>query len=408
MIEDLIKYIASNIRHRFTRSFLTILSILIGIMAIFVLISYGEGLKNYMDEMGEEMGTDKLIASPIGFGMAGTGDIYFTKDDIDFIKKQRGVSETSGMMMKQTEVKIDKRKLGKWVFIAGVSTDPSERKLVEEAFAGFGIFKGRALKKGDENKVTVGYNYLIADKIFSKPLKLGDNIFNKDKPLEIIGFYEEIGNAADDANVYMTIDAMKEVFDMGDEYGFIYIRADKGINPTELADRLEEKLRKKKDQKEGEEDFFIQSFEQLMETFGTVLLVLNSILVIIAGISVVVAAVNIMNTMYTAVLERTKEIGIMKSIGARNSSIFIMFFMESGLLGTVGGIIGILLGVFLATGLSAIGRAALGSDLIGAHFSFLLIFGALFFSFSVGAFFGVLPAYRASRLNPVDSIRYSK
>ncbi len=75
MIEDLIKYIVSNIRQRFTRSFLTILSILIGIMAIFVLISYGEGLKYYMNEMSEEMGTDKLIASPIGFGIAGTVDI---------------------------------------------------------------------------------------------------------------------------------------------------------------------------------------------------------------------------------------------------------------------------------------------------------------------------------------------
>ena len=75
MIEDLIKYIVSNIRQRFTRSFLTILSILIGIMAIFVLISYGEGLKYYMNEMAQEMGTDKLIAQPLGLGVSGTGDI---------------------------------------------------------------------------------------------------------------------------------------------------------------------------------------------------------------------------------------------------------------------------------------------------------------------------------------------
>ncbi len=405
MIEDLIKYILSNIRQRFTRSFLTILSILIGIMAIFVLISYGEGLKCYMNEMAQEMGTDKLIASPLGLGITGTGDIYFTKDDIDFIKKQRGVSEASGMMMKQTEVKIDKRKLGKWAFIAGMSTDPSERRLVEEAFAGYEIFEGRPLKKGDANKVTLGYNYLIADKIFSKPLKLGDNIFIKGKPLEIVGFYEEIGNAGDDSNVYMTIDAMKKLFDMEDEYSYIYIRADKGVVPTELADRLEEKLRKKRGQKEGEEDFFIQSFEQLMETFGTVLLVLNSILIIIAGISVVVAAVNIMNTMYTAVLERTKEIGIMKAIGAKNSTILFVFFFESGFLGLIGGSIGMLLGYGLAK-LGAMAIAIAGYSFLQPHFPWWLIVGCLVFSFAVGAVSGYFPAKAASKLKPVDALRY--
>jgi len=405
MIEDLIKYIVSNIRQRFTRSFLTILSILIGIMAIFVLISYGEGLKYYMNEMAQEMGTDKLIAQPLGLGVPGTGDIYFTKDDVDFIKKQRGVSEASGMMMKQSEVKIDKRKLGKWAFIAGMSTDPSERRLVEEAFAGFGIFKGRALKKGDGNKVTLGYNYLIADKIFSKPLKLGDNIFIKGKPFEIVGFYEEIGNAGDDSNVYITEDAMKKLFDMGDEYGYIYIRADKGVVPTELADRLEEKLRKKKGQKEGQEDFYIMSFEQLMETFGTVLLVLNSILVIIAGISVVVAAVNIMNTMYTAVLERTKEIGIMKSIGAKNSTILMIFFFESGFLGLIGGSIGMLLGYGLAK-LGAVVIAATGYSFLKPYFPWWLIVGCLVFSFAVGAVSGYFPAKAASKLKPVDALRY--
>jgi len=405
MIEDLIKYITTNIKHRFTRSFLTILSILIGIMAIFVLISFGEGLRNYMEVMGEEMGTDKLMVMPKGMELPGSGGVYLTKDDLDFIKKQRGVSEATAMILKQSEVRIDKRKLGKWVFIAGMPTDPSERRFVEEAFAGYGIFKGRALKKGDKNKAVLGYNYMVADKVFSKPLNLGDNIFINGKSFDIVGFYEEIGNPQDDSNVYLTNDAMKELFDVGDEYGYIYIRADKGVVPTELADKLKEKLRNKKGQKEGQEDFYIMSFEQLMETFSTVLLVLNSILVIIAGISVLVAAVNIMNTMYTAVLERTKEIGIMKAIGAKNSTILFMFFFESGMLGLIGGGIGMLLGYGLAK-LGAVIIAFTGYSFLKPYFPWWLIVGCLVFSFMVGAASGFFPARAASRLKPVDALRY--
>ncbi len=405
MIEDLIKYIISNIRHRFTRSFLTILSILIGIMAIFVLISYGQGLTNYMNEMSEEMGVDKLIVQPKGFGIPGSGDIYLTKDDVDFIKKQAGVSEAVGMIIRQSEIKIDKDKLGKWVFIMGMPEDSSELRLIEEAFAGFGIFKGRSLKKGDESKINLGYNYLVADKIFSKPLILGDKIYIKDKSFEVIGFYEEVGNAGDDANVYLTNDAMKKVFDVGDEYGYVYIQSEKNEDTTALAEKLQEKLRKKKGQKEGQEDFYIQSFEQLMETFGTVLLVLNAILVIIAGISVVVAAVNITNTMYTAVMERTKEIGIMKSIGAKNSTILFIFFFESGFLGLIGGSIGMLLGYGLAK-LGAMAIAVAGYSFLKPYFPWWLIVGCLLFSFSVGAVSGYFPAKAASRLKPVDALRY--
>src|SRR3989338_2915054 len=214
MIGDLIKYIIGNIRHRFTRSSLTILSILIGIMSIFVLISFGEGLRNYMNVMAQEMGTDKLIAQPKGFGAPGSTGIYLTKDDLDLIKKQNGVSEATGAIVRQSEVKIDEKKVGKWVFIMGMPSDPSEVRLMEEAFGGYGILKGRKLKKGDSDKVTLGHNYMVADKIFSKPLKLGDNIFIKDKPFDIIGFYEEIGNPNDDANVYLTNDAMKDLFDV--------------------------------------------------------------------------------------------------------------------------------------------------------------------------------------------------
>ncbi|MBW2975857.1 ABC transporter permease [Candidatus Woesearchaeota archaeon] len=405
MIGDLIKYILNNVRYRFTRSFLTILSILIGIMAIFVLISYGEGLRYYMDDMAEKMGTDKLMAMPKGASVPGTTGTYLTQDDLDFIKKQKGVSEAAVAILRQSEVKIDENKLGKWVFIMGMPTEPDEQRLMEAAFAGFGILEGREIKKGDTNKVALGYNYRVADKIFSKPLKVGDNIFIKGKSFDIVGFYEEIGNPNDDANVYMTNDAMKELFDVEDEYDYIFIGAEKGVNPTELAERLEEKLRKKKGQKEGEEDFYVQSFEQLMETFGTILLVLNTILVIIAGISVVVAAVNIMNTMYTAVLERTKEIGIMKSIGARNSYILLIFFIESGILGLIGGSVGMLIGYVLAK-LGAVAIAATGYSFLKPYFPLWLIVGCLVFSFLVGAGSGFFPARAASKLKPVDALRY--
>jgi putative ABC transport system permease protein len=405
MIGDLIRYIANNMRHRFTRSALTILSILIGILSIFVLISFGEGLRNYMDTIAQEMGTDKLIAQPRGFGPPGTTNTFLTKDDLDFIKKQNGISEATGMIVEQSEVKIDERKLGKWVFIMGMSTDSAEQRIIEEAFAGFEILKGRALKKGDKNKITVGHNYQIPDKIFSKPLKLGDNLFINGESFDIVGFYEEIGNPGDDSNVYMTIDSIKELFDKEDEFAFMYIRTAKGVDPSEFSIILEEKLRKHKGQKEGEEDFFIQSFEQLLETFGTVLLVLNSILIIIAGISVVVAAVNIMNTMYTAVLERTKEIGIMKSIGAKNSTILLIFFFESGVLGLIGGSMGILLGYGLAK-LGGVAIAAAGYSFLQPHFPWWLIVGSLVFSFGIGAASGFFPARAASKLKPIDALRY--
>ena len=405
MIEDLTKLVTRNMMYRFTRSFLTILSILIGIMSIFVLISFGQGLSKYVDQLSQEAGADKLIAQPRGFGPPGTTNTFLSKDDLDFIKKTKGVSEATGMIAQQAEVKKDESKKGKWVFVMGMSTDSSEQRVIDEAFGGVSILKGRNLKKGDKNKVAVGYNYQLPDKIFSRSLKLGDKIFVNDEKFEIIGFYEEMGNPGDDANIYMTLEDTKELFDIEDEYAFIYIRAEKGTEPSELADKIEEKLRKEKGQKKGEEDFFVQTFEQLIETFGTILVVLNTILVMIAGISVLVAAVNIMNTMYTVVLERTKEIGIMKSIGARNSTILLMFFFESGVLGLIGGAIGVLLGYGLAK-LGGNIAAAAGYSFLQPYFPWWLIVGCLVFSFLVGAASGFFPARAASKLKPVDALRY--
>src|SRR3989339_287184 len=359
MIQDLMKYIASNMMHRLTRSSLTILSVLIGIMAIFALVSFGQGLSRYVDQISQESGADKLIAQPKGFGPPGSSGIFLTENDLNTIKKTIGVSEATGMIAKQAEVKRKENEKGKWVYAMSMPTVSSEQRLIDEAFGGIGLLKGRNLKKGDKGKAILGFNYQLPDKIF----------------------------------------------DVDDEYAFIYIRAAEGVSPAKLASRLEEKLRKEKGQKEGEEDFFVQTYEQLIETFGTILVVLNSILVIIAGISIVVAAVNIMNTMYTAVLERTKEIGVMKSIGARNSTILFMFFFESGVLGLIGGALGVVLGYVIAKTGGAIAAAA-GYALLKPYFPWWLTVGCLLFSFLIGACSGYFPARQAASLKPVDALRY--
>ena len=127
----------------------------------------------------------------------------------------------------------------------------------------------------------------------------------------------------------------------------------------------------------------------------------------IAAISLVVGGIGIMNTMYTAVLERRKEIGIMKAVGARNSDIFKLFFIESGFLGSAGGLIGIALGFGFAKLVQII--ALQGFDItLRATFNPLLMTSALLFSFFVGSISGVMPAMQASRLKPIESLRSQK
>ncbi len=406
MIYDMIKYILKNIMDRFTRSFLTILSILIGIMAVYALISFGQGLSKYVQDVGQNAGADKLFAQPKGAGAPGSTGTYLSESDLSTISKVNGVKAATGMIMSQAEIKRKEKEKGKWVYVMGLSTDPADQRLIESAFGGVGIDTGRELKKGDYSKVNLGYNYMIADKIFPKPVNLGDKIFINGEIFSVVGFYDSIGNAQDDSNVYMSLERAKDFFNMDQyEYSIIYIQANKGVDPSQLADKIEEKLRKKKGQKKGQEDFYVASYDQLLQTFSTVLDVLNGILVIIAGISVLVAAVNIMNTMYTAVLERTKEIGIMKAIGARNSYILLVFFIESGILGLIGGMIGVILGYILAK-LGGYIAAAAGYSLLKPYFPWWLTAGCLLFAFMLGAFSGFFPALQASRQKPVDALRY--
>ncbi len=404
MLRDILKYVGKSLFSRLSRSGLTIASILVGIMAIYSLLSFGQGLTAYVDSFAEKVGTDKLIAQPKSFGPPGTGSSYLSEDDLKTISRINGVKDLTGMYITQAQIKDDKRKKGKWVFVIGFDASPGSIRLIRNTF-GTEIELGRELKKADSKKAAFGYSYLVEKRIFNKPLKLGDKVYINDVPFKAAGFYEQIGNPTDDSYVYLNRDDFEELFNKSGEYSYVIIQAEKGKDINALSDIIEEKLRKEKGQKEGEEDFFVQTFQQQIETFNTVITILNAILVLIAAVSVVVAAVNITNTMYTSVLERTKEIGVMKAIGARNSTIMLIFVLESGILGIIGGMLGVLFGYILSSFGGKIVAIA-GYTMLKPVFPLWLNICCIAFAFLIGSFAGFFPAKQASKLKPVDALRY--
>lgn len=395
-------YAMSNLLHRKLRSGLTVLSILIGITAIFALVSFGMGIQSYVDQIAQNAGVDKLFVQAKGIGAPGTDDNFaITQDDVDFIDKVNGVAEATGNYVKGVAIKKDKQTK----FVFGVGYDPDKAKLIEGSFS-VTVIKGRQLRKGDDDKIVLGYNYKLAKKGFDKPVDLGEKLEVGGKEFEVIGFYEPIGNPHDDTNAYFTHEGMESMFPEAKErYGYAIVRSEQGVKTEELADLLKERLRKHKGQKEGKEDFFVQTFEDALKVFGNIVMVINGILFLIALISLVVASVNTMNTMYTAVVERTKEIGIMKAVGATNKDILYIFIIEAGIIGMIGGILGVVFGFGIASVGGSI-AAAYGFGSLQPVFPLALVVGCILFSFLVGALSGILPARQAARLRPVDALRY--
>ena len=403
MIKDYFSLSFDNLRHRGLRSWLTILGIFIGIAAVVSLISLGQGLQSFINGQFAQVGGDKILIQPRVFAPPGSvtdTQLILTKDDLATIRKVPGVEDAEGALTRTTIAINGKEQ--EIVMVNGVN----EKYL--EIFSGTDIvtpLEGRQIRDTDSSKIVVGYNHVYGN-LWDKPLHLGSKIEIKGKSFEIVGVLKKQGNSGDDNSVWMEKNTFADLFNTGNDEGTIVAKTVKGFNPDEVASDIERALRKERNEKVGQETFSVQSFSQLLKTFTQIFAVVQAILIGIAAISLVVGGIGIMNTMYTSVLERTREIGIMKAIGAQNKDIFLIFLIESGLLGLAGGVIGILLGVGIGKGVEYIALLQLGSPFLKAVFGLPLIIGALLFSFLVGAASGVLPAMQASRLKPADALRY--
>ncbi len=397
MWADYFRIAFSTFMNQKKRTFLTLIGIFIGIAAVVSLISLGQGMQYEINKQFASLGTNKVFVQPGRGGLVETNKL--TDKDLQAIRSVSGVDSAGGSAFKMAKIHFGKETKYSWVI--GLDVHASDKSLGEDF--GFKTVAGREID-GDSDAM-VGYDIWNAN-MFKKASDIGDKIEIEGKKFNIVGNVERRGNPQDDRQIEITLDAAIDTFGLSkDKLDYIFVSTKDGAKPSDVAERIKKALRKTRGVDEGDEDFIVQTSEQLVEAFGTVLTIVQIVLISIAGISLLVGGVNITNTMYTSVLERTREIGVMKAIGARNSDVFLIFLIESGILGLVGGVMGIALGVSLSK-LVAFGAAAGGYSIITAVFPWYLTFGALAFSFFVGGLAGTLPAIQASKLKPVDSLRY--
>ncbi|MFB6246401.1 MAG: ABC transporter permease [Candidatus Pacearchaeota archaeon] len=405
-MRDYFKYALKNLRSRGVRSWLTLLGICIGIATVVSLISLGSGLKTAVNAQFSVSSTQVITVEAggvTGFGPPGTGVADpLTQDDADAIRRLSSVEVVASQYVETAGVEFNNKKS-----FLSIGSIPDNEKAIEFIYDNYGIEidSGSFIEEGEENKVLIGADVANGQKNdFGKDARTGQDLNIGGKDFKIDGVIKKQGSFIVDGTIFMKEDDLVELKNLSDEVDSIYVK----VKNKELIDKakkeIEKLLRERRDVEKGNENFEVTTPEGSLSQVNQIISGIQIFIIIIASISILVGIIGISNTMTTSVIERRREIGIMKAIGARNSNIFYQFLVESGMLGVFGGIIGVIIGV--AVGF--IGTSAINS-FIGAttepQINFTLIFFSILGSFVIGAVSGVTPSLKAAKLDPVDAIR---
>jgi len=403
MKKEYFKIAIKNLRNRKLRSWLTALGIIISIATIFTLISLSLGLENAIEEQFELLGTDKFFIQPKTGFLAAPGSTnltILTSDDVEFTSKINGIKDYSYFVAANAKIEFSDEI--RYFMVWGI---PPENQGVYLEMGALKIEEGRFLAKNDRNSIILGNNFKTKN-LFDKSLRVGNKLIINEKEFKIRGIMEPIGNPEDDSGIIMDIESFREIFGIPERVDYIMLQVENSEELIDIAERTEYKLRKFRGLDEDTQDFSILTLDEILESFKNILGIITYFLAGIAGISLLVGGIGIANTMYTSILERTKEIGVMKAIGAKNSDILWIFLIESGLLGLVGGIIGIILGYGASKIIEIVIVTQFDTNLLSIYAPFYLILGCLAFSFLIGALSGIFPSLQASKINIVDALRY--
>ncbi len=406
MIKDNLRVVYSSLKRRKLRSWLTLVGILIGITAVITLISLGEGIRgavtSQFDFLNPEVLTvraEGIALGPPGSGVSNPLQEKYIKD----IEKLKGVDLAIGRIIEDSQIRFN----GRSHFSFAISFPKNGDKDIIKKVVQLEVEKGEMLDSSDTYRIVVGSDYSKSD-MFGKAVELRDELEIEGKKFKVKGILEKKGSFIVDHAVIINEDPLKELYNHEDTYELIVVKVESESQIEQVKERLEKYLRKERDVDEGEEDFTVSSPEETLKSLDSTLFGIQLFIYLIAAISILVGGIGIANTMYTSVLERTRDIGVMKAVGAKDSQITALFLLESGLLGLVGGIVGIIFGASTSVVLAKIGNKFLSEGLIQINLPLEFILATLIFSFLVGVISGIVPAIKASRLKPIDALRYRR
>jgi putative ABC transport system permease protein len=438
-ISDILLLSLNSLTHRGLRSWLTILGIIIGVAAVVAMLSVGNGMTQSMESSLSGLGADILTVSagysqaegPLGgfegrqggfegrpdFGGSSMGfqpfteettssdDPILTDSDISAISSAEGVVAVSGIVSGRGELQY----LSQTVHVSIEGIDP----VAWGEMTTSQLDSGRFLSYGDVSGVVVGYN--VANDMFDKALTVNTQIKIEGTTFKIVGILAQSGTGSfggDDRTVFMTLTAARNIVDdVGSgEYSSIEVKITDADYYEQISENIENELYSSRFVTEDTQDFTVTSSASMADTIKSSMETLSFFFIGIATISLLVGAIGIANTMFMSVMERTRLIGILKSLGTRNSEIMKLFLAESGIIGFMGGLLGIFLGLILVGIISEMGFSLMGIGRSATSTSMAvvtpdLIVFALAFSTVIGIISGLIPARKAAKLQVVEAMR---
>jgi putative ABC transport system permease protein len=396
IMKDYLTFAVQSIMHRQLRSWLTIIGIVIGIAAIITLISVSQGLENAITYEFEKIGTNRIYVFPqtsAGILGAAQGAEGLTQDDVDFLDGFSEFEYISPYLMQRATIYFGEEEI--YTGVIGIDEEDNDIRFPE---LGVSLESGRWLYDGEDDGLIIGWD--VAHSLYKKDIYVNNKLEINGEKYPVVGILNRIGNEQDDSQTYIAMSEARIIHNEEDEVSFIELVVQEDLDVNEVAEKVIVKLERYRDA----DDFSVSTPEQLLAQFNSLLNIIQVVLAGIAAISLVVGGIGIMNSMYTNVLERKKEIGILKSIGAGPKDIQGIFIVEAGLIGLLGGVLGAAIGTLLAFGIEFAAQQAGFLYMRIQVEPFLVIFGILF-AFVVGMLSGYLPARKASQLTPVEALR---
>jgi len=394
-MKKIVPFVIMNLKRRQLRSYLTIIGIIVGVIAIVSLLSLSEGLKSGITQEFSKTGAQRISISS-KYSMMGQGSSQgLNLDDVKVIEKIGEIDFATGYLNSQSISKFAREE--KQLSLTGYQVENYEKIITQE---GKKLLRGKYIDSDKANEIVIGYDLFSSDDYFGKNIKIGDSIEISNKKYKVVGVLDDTGNVNTDRKIYMSLENLREISNAGEkEVDGIYAIAKDNADIETTGEEIEKVLEKFR----KEEDFVVTTPIKEAENRAETLQAVSIVVVGIAAISLLVGGIGILNSMYTSVLERRKEIGVMKAIGARRNDILGIFLIEAGIIGLIGGIIGTIGGFLIAFMVNIIGKFT-GTE-INVSFDITIILVALGFSFILGLIAGFLPAYQASKQQAIDSLR---